>query len=100
MWFAAGEGRYYLFSAGDAGKVKRIRNNAHIEVAPCDLRGNVQGAWSSGSARVLNAQADIDAALAALHRKYGLVMWFFDLGSRIGGKFHKRAYVTFDLSTS
>lgn len=97
VWFAPGDGRHYLFSAGDAGKVKRLRNNPRLEVAPCDVRGNVQGDWVGGSGEVLSSPADITAALIALRRKYGLVMWLFDLGSRLGGRFHKRAYVAFRL---
>lgn len=97
VWFAPGDGRYYLFSAGDAGKIKRLRNNPQIEVAACDVRGNVTGEWRSGHAQCLASNQDVDAALRALRRKYGLVMWLFDLGSRIGGRYHKRAYVAFSL---
>ena len=36
---------FYIYSAPDAGKVKRIRNNPRVRVAPCDMRGNLRGAW-------------------------------------------------------
>ncbi len=43
VWFAPDENNYYLFSAGNAGKVKRLRNNSAIEVAPCDQKGKLLG---------------------------------------------------------
>jgi len=97
IWFAAAGERFFAFSAGDAGKVKRIRNNARAEVAPCDVRGNTQGAFVPASATVLVAQPDIDIALRALRSKYGIVMMLFDLGSKLGGRFDKRAYIQFQL---
>ena len=100
VWFAAGDGRFYLFSAGDAGKIKRLRNNPKVEVAPCDVRGKVHGPWQAGTAQVLGAAGDIEAARRALRRKYGIVMWLFDLGSRLGGRYHKRAYAAFGLDAT
>ena len=49
VWFAQ-EGdtnSFYIFSAGEAGKVKRIRNFSSVKVAICDARGNLQGKWIS-----------------------------------------------------
>jgi PPOX class probable F420-dependent enzyme len=99
VWFAPGDGRFFFFSAGAAGKVKRLRNNSRMEVAPCDVRGKVIGEWQAGNGTVLVNTADIARAHAALRRKYGWVMWVFDLGSRLGGKFNKRAYVSFELGS-
>ena len=98
VWFAAAGDRFFAFSAGDAGKVKRIRNSARAEVAPCDVRGNVQGNYVPAVATILTAQQDVDIALRAMRSKYGIVMYLFDLGSRLGGRFHKRAYIQFRLA--
>jgi uncharacterized protein len=38
VWIAKVAGRYYVFSAGDAGKVKRIRATPRVRLAPCDWR--------------------------------------------------------------
>ena len=98
VWFAGTGDRFFAFSAGDAGKVKRIRNSARAEVAPCDVRGNVKGAYVPATATVLTAQSDNDSALRALRSKYGVVMMLFDLGSKLGGRFDKRAYIQFMLT--
>ncbi len=97
IWFAAGENRFFAFSAQDSGKIKRIRNNARAEVARCDVRGNPQGEYVPASATVLTERQDIDVALRALRSKYGVVMVLFDLGSKLGGRFDKRAYIQFKL---
>ena len=36
VWFADGDGCYYVFSEAKAGKVKRLRNSAQAAVAVCD----------------------------------------------------------------
>ena len=98
VWFAAAGDCFFAFSAGDTGKVKRIRNSARAEVAPCDVRGNVQGAYVPAIATILTTQADIESALHAVRSKYGIVMVLFDLGSKLGGRFEKRAYIQFRLA--
>jgi hypothetical protein len=39
VWIAEVARRYYVFSAGDAGKVKRIRATPRVRIAACDVRG-------------------------------------------------------------
>src|SRR5262249_12572995 len=39
VWFASFGGKLYVFSAGDAGKVKRLRRSSRARLAPCDARG-------------------------------------------------------------
>ena len=45
VWFAALDGKIYLFTAGESGKVKRLRNSSRARVAPSDMRGQVRGVW-------------------------------------------------------
>ena len=45
----------YAFTAESTGKVKRIRNNPRVLIAPSDLRGNVTGPSLEGVARILPA---------------------------------------------
>lgn len=100
VWFAAAGDRFFAFSAPDAGKVKRIRNSARAEVAPCDVRGNVRGAYVPATATILATQSDSDAALRVLRSKYGVVMFLFDIGSKLGGRFRKRAYIQLQMASS
>lgn len=70
VWFAQVDGVLYVTTGRDAGKVKRIRNNPQVEVAPSDQVGTVQGAATAAQARLL-APEEYAAALAALQQKYG-----------------------------
>src|SRR6185312_17386182 len=91
VWFAADPAApeiFYLYSEADAGKVKRIRNNAHVRVAPCDIRGNLRGAWVEGQARIV-AGAEAEKAQSLLRQKYGWMKRMGDFFSRLMG--HKQA---------
>jgi PPOX class probable F420-dependent enzyme len=97
VWFAPYEGSYYVFSAGNAGKVKRLRNFSESTVAPCTATGKVTGNALDTEAFVLETAEDEATALRALHRKYGVQMWVADFFSRLTGKMGKRAYIRVDL---
>lgn len=43
LWFAESGGLLYVYSLADAGKVKRMRNNPRVRLAPCDIRGKLKG---------------------------------------------------------
>ena len=92
VWFA-GEpvdgppDKLYVYSTADSGKAKRIRNNGRARVAPCDVRGNVQGDWIEAHAEIVDG-TEASHGLQLLNRKY--LPWkqlldFFSLFSR-----HKR----------
>ena len=96
VWFAPMGGSYYLFSAGDAGKVKRLRNFSESRIAPCTVRGLVTGEWIDTRAVVLESKEEQDTALRALRRKYGWQMTVGDVFSKLTGKMDKRAYIRVD----
>ncbi len=93
VWFAPHEGSYYVFSAGEAGKVKRLRNFSEARIATCTVNGTLTGEWFDVTACVLDAPADEQTALAALRRKYGWQMHLADFFSRLTGKMGRRAYI-------
>src|SRR5512132_1543093 len=70
VWFAAVGNGLYVVSAGDSGKVKRIRNTSRARLAPCDVRGRVHGPWQNATARVITDPTLIARAQAALRAKY------------------------------
>jgi PPOX class probable F420-dependent enzyme len=97
VWFAEVEGRLYAFTAGDSGKVKRLRASPRARVAPCDARGRVTGAWQDASARVVDDARVITRAHVALRAKYGWQVRLLDLVSRLTGRFRRRAWVEIAL---
>ncbi|MGD8830250.1 MAG: PPOX class F420-dependent oxidoreductase [Pseudomonadales bacterium] len=98
VWCAPDGDALFVFSAGDAGKVKRLRNGSRARVAVCDVRGKVLGPWHDATAVVLEAPAEVERSLAALRRKYGWQMRVADLGAKLTGRFHRRAYLRIDLA--
>ena len=101
VWFAPSADDaprcYYVFSAGDAGKVKRLRREKTARVAACDVRGRLQGDWLEARAELIEG-ADARAALEALRRKYGWQMRLADGLARLSGRFHRRAYIRVTLA--
>jgi hypothetical protein len=97
VWFAAHAGRLYVFSEGDAGKVKRLRANATLRVAPCSVRGRPKGPWVPGRGRRVEDAATIEAAYRALRRKYGFQMWLVDALSRLSGRYARRAILELEV---
>jgi PPOX class probable F420-dependent enzyme len=97
VWFAAVDDRLYVFTAGDSGKVKRLRHSPRARVAPADVRGHVRGAWSEAAVRLVTEPAVIDRAHAALRAKYGVQMWLGDLFSRLSGRSARRAWIEIEI---
>lgn len=98
VWFAPAEGRLYVFTAGDSGKVKRLRHTPRVRVAPCDVRGLVHGAWREGAARLVEDPGDIGRAHALLRAKYGWQVTLLDLMSRLSGRIKRRAWLAVRLA--
>jgi hypothetical protein len=98
VWFAGADPLYYLFSAGDAGKVKRIRANGRAKVVSCDVRGGITGDWFEASARLLDDASEIQHAYRALRRKYGWQMRLTDVASRLTGRYAKRQLIALELA--
>ena len=96
VWFAPDKGSYYIFSAGEAGKVKRLRNFSESRIGACTMRGTLTGEWLDTRATLLDKPEDMDTALRALRRKYGWKMLLGDFFSRITGKMGRRAYIRID----
>ncbi|PJF25788.1 MAG: PPOX class F420-dependent oxidoreductase [Phototrophicales bacterium] len=82
VWFAQVGDKLYVVTRADSGKVKRIRSNAQVEVAPCTMRGDVLGESQEGMARIL-PDTETSEARRALADKYKLMFQMFALMWRI-----------------
>jgi len=80
VWHVVEGGELFIVTGADAWKVKRIRNNGHVVVTACNVRGRVEpGAPSAeGTARLLDDEGTAHAR-ALLARRYFL--------SRVGNWF-------------
>jgi len=77
VWFAAdpaasldsGSAKIYIYTIGESGKVKRMRNNPRVKIAPCDARGNVLGEWVEARAEIVTG-AEAQHGMKLLNKKY------------------------------
>jgi len=77
VWFAAepsakldsNEAKLYVYTTGVSGKVKRIRNNPRVNVAPCNASGKVRGEWVSARAEIVTG-AEAQHGMKLLNKKY------------------------------
>jgi uncharacterized protein len=71
VWFGLSGGKLYFRSEERVGKIKRIRANGRVLVAPCNSRGKPLGQGVEASARVLS-EAEEERAEAAIQSNFGL----------------------------
>jgi PPOX class probable F420-dependent enzyme len=67
VWCAADNGSLLVFSEADSWKVKRIRRDAHVRLAPCSARGKPRGPAVDADATIVEETTRVRALLA---RKY------------------------------
>ena len=97
VWFAADPASgapqaLYVYSTADSGKAKRIRRNARVRIAPCDLRGNLLGDWVEARAEIaVDEEAERGMRLVnAKYRPWKQLLDFF-------AKFSRKGHVIFAI---
>jgi hypothetical protein len=78
VWFAAVDGGLGVFTSAGSGKVKRLRREGRVLIAPCSFRGHPKGGEQEAVARLVTGQ-DAERIQAALAAKYG---WLFRMIAR------------------
>lgn len=71
VWFGEDVDGLYVMTRSTSGKVKRIRNNPLVEVAPCTINGKVIGDRFFAHARILPPEQHAHAR-QTINRKYWL----------------------------
>ena len=77
VWFAAdpsssldsNDAKLYVYTIGVSGKVKRIRNNPRVKIAPCDMRGKVLGERMDARVEIVTGEAAA-RGMQLLNKKY------------------------------
>jgi PPOX class probable F420-dependent enzyme len=77
VWAAEAGGVLYVRSERAAGKLKRLRRDPRMLIAPCTVRGKPLGAPLEASGRLLAAEEEPRAELA-LDSRYGFGRWLFE----------------------
>jgi len=77
VWFAADPSvslassgaKIYAYTIGVSGKVKRVRNNPRVKIAPCSMSGKVLGEWVEARAEIISGEEAV-RGMQLLNKKY------------------------------
>jgi len=93
VWIAEEGGKLVVYTNGQSGKVKRIRNDGSVRLAPCDARGGLRGDWVEARAEMREDAAAIQRGIDAIERKYGWQARLLLFGARLSGRYAQRAVI-------
>jgi PPOX class probable F420-dependent enzyme len=93
VWFVEDQGKLYVRTVANSGKVKRVRNNPRVRVAPCEGSGKLKSEWAEAEAHLVSDPSRAKAINDLLTRKYGLAKRLFDVRE----KFSKTAMDTIEI---
>ncbi len=71
VWFGLADEKVYIRSEAAVGKVKRIRRDPRVHIAPCTFRGRPLAPSTEGRARILTPD-ESEHAERAITANYGL----------------------------
>jgi PPOX class probable F420-dependent enzyme len=89
VWAAPDGDTLLVWTRADSGKVKRLRHTSRVTVAPCNVRGRVEGPAVDGVAAFVG-RTEWPAALAALRRAYGVRFQLGYVTSRVVQRLSRR----------
>jgi len=98
VWAAPLDGTLVVFTLRDSFKVKRIRRDPRVMVAPCGVFGAVSGDWVDGTCRLVEDRDREARAYGALDAKYGWQMRLGTFFRRVFGGLEKRLILAITLS--
>ncbi|MBP7972175.1 MAG: PPOX class F420-dependent oxidoreductase [Candidatus Nanopelagicales bacterium] len=84
VWVTREGNALYVITGADSGKVKRIRNNPHVEVAPCDARGRLKGDVVAGTVEILDADGT-EEVRSRVSKRFGLMYKVLTLMEKVRG---------------
>ena len=71
VWFMIDNSIVYVVTRLTTGKVKRLRNNPVVRIAPSGYSGEPKGEWIDGKARFVEGP-EAERAIQMRKKKYGL----------------------------
>jgi PPOX class probable F420-dependent enzyme len=86
VWFVQDGDVLFVRTVANSGKVKRIRNNSHVNIAPCKMDGTLLGDWVQAVTREVTDQETDHKVDQLLSKKYGLMKKLFSLAESRDGR--------------
>ncbi len=87
VWFVEDNHKIYICTDPNTFKIKRIKNNPHVQIAPSNSRGTVSGKYFDAKAQIFSER--IESIYKSFRRKYRMFrLWssFHDLRKKEGEK--------------
>ena len=73
VWFLRESDRLVVHTGGNSGKVKRIRGNPKVRVAPSKFRGEPKGDYVDARAEIVSDPETLKKYYSLIYKKYGLI---------------------------
>lgn len=90
VWFVSAGRQLFALTDLHSAKVRRVRRNPHVLVAPCRVDGKLRSEPVSARAEVLTATPELERVQKLLLERYKasyrLVMLMYRLGRRLRGQ--------------
>ena len=87
VWFVQIGDILYVHTLANSGKVRRIRNNDRVNIAPCGMDGKLVGSWVPAQAYEMTDPEKSTLVDHMLDKKYGLLRKMYENQStRTGAK--------------
>jgi len=73
VWFLKEDDKLVVHTGGNSGKVKRIKVNSKVRVAPSKFRGEPKGDYIDARAELVNDPETVSKYYSLIYKKYGFV---------------------------
>ena len=85
VWFALDGEALRIWTFAGSGKIKRIRNNDTVRVAPSTASGEPTGDWQDAHAKTDESPESIKHVETLMKKKYGAMFYIFGFIGRMRG---------------
>ncbi len=93
VWFAQDSDTLHIWTSADSGKVKRIRRDNSVRIAPSDVGGKPLGEWIPARAQTDDSPEAIQTINKLMVKKYGLSFRLFSFLNRKAQSIDLKIYV-------
>jgi len=90
VWFAVKDDLIYFHTPANSGKVKRLRRNPRVRVAPCSRFGKIEGDWFEGQASEISDEEEVKKVIKLVNSRLGLLDKLISL-------FHRKNRIAFSI---
>ena len=73
VWFIKEQDRLVVHTGGNSGKVKRIKRNRKVRVAPSKFRGEPKADYVDAQAEIVADPEAVKRYYSLIYKKYGLM---------------------------